>query len=108
MKRLGDGTQESHKKLQDAVNYLYPYCSEFFRENDIEKEMKDQGIGPDLNQVKKAFDNNIESIVAETGITIPGNLRLYDDGKNGVHSEHLGYILSQLQYMQRTYPNMTW
>lgn len=108
VKRLGDGTDESHRKLQDAVNYLYPYSSEFFRMNDIEEDMMIKGIGPDMADIRKKFNYNVVSVFAEAGMSMPETPRIYDNGKNGVHSEHLGYILSQLQYMQRAYPNMTW
>ncbi len=108
VKRLGDGTKESHKKMQAAVDYLFPYLNELTEETDLEKEMKENGIGADLNKIRKQYFENIESVLQEATLEIPENIFSHSGGKKGVHSEHLGYILAQLQYMQRAYPNMAW
>jgi ring-1,2-phenylacetyl-CoA epoxidase subunit PaaC len=108
VKRLSDGTDESHEKMQAAVNYLYPYLNELTEETELEKEMKEKGIGADLNKIRKQYFENIEALLKEATLEIPENIFSHSGGKKGIHSEHLGYILSQLQYMQRAYPNMTW
>lgn len=108
MKRLGDGTEESHQRVQAAVDYLWPYAGEFFQETDLEKELKEAGIGADLVEVQKSFDRTVKEVLAEATLTLPENPYKYSGGKKGIHSEHLGYILSDLQYMQRTYPDMAW
>lgn len=108
VKRLGDGTDESHEKMQAAVNYLYPYLNELTDETELEKEMKEKGIGADLNKIRKQYFENIEALLKEATLEIPENIFSHSGGKKGIHSEHLGYILSQLQYMQRAYPNMVW
>lgn len=107
-KRLGDGTAVSHEKMQSAVNTLYPYTHEFFEETIIEKEMNEQGIGLDLASIKEAYFTIVNNTLAEATLTIPESAGRHANGKTGIHSEHLGYILSDFQYMQRSFPNMSW
>ena len=107
-KRLGDGTDISHKKMQAAVDYLYPYIGELTEESDIEKEMKEKGIGADLPALRGPYFAKIKSILEEATLNVPELIWSHSGGKKGVHSEHLGHILSELQYMQRAYPNMQW
>ncbi|NNE27857.1 MAG: phenylacetate-CoA oxygenase subunit PaaC [Saprospiraceae bacterium] len=108
VKRLGGGTAESHTRMQEALNHLYPYTKELFTETEIEAAMRDNGKGADLALVKAAFDASVESVCNAVGLTLPEQMRNYDKGKYGIHSEHMGFMLSQLQYMQRAYPNMQW
>lgn len=108
VKRLGDGTAISHEKMQAAVNYLYPYLNELTEESDIEKEMKEKGIGADLNKMKSTYFSTINETLAAATLKIPENVFSHAGGKKGIHSEHMGFILTQLQYMQRAYPDMTW
>lgn len=108
IKRLGDGTDESNKKLQNAVNELYPFCMEFFQETEVEKLAKEDGIGANLNAIKTIFQNTINQTFLEANIEYKDLKFRYANGKNGMHSEKLGYILSDFQYMQRAYPNMSW
>lgn len=108
VKRLGDGTEESHKKMQAAVNFLYPYLNELTEETDVEKEMKENGIGADLNKIRTMYFENVNSVLKSATLDIPENIFSHSGGKKGIHTEHLGYILSDMQYMQRAYPNMEW
>ena len=108
VKRLGDGTKESHQRMQEAIDYLWPYSAELLEETPLEEEMKTLGIGADLNEIKKAYHSNVNAILQEATLSIPEGQFFHSGGKKGVHSEHLGFILADLQYMQRTYPNMAW
>lgn len=108
VKRLGDGTEESHQRMQAAINHLYPFVSELFRETEIEKEMKELGIGADLNLIKESFDQTVKTILEEATIEIPDTPSRQTNGKTGIHTEQMGFILAEFQYMQRAYPNMTW
>lgn len=108
VKRLGDGTEESHQRMQAAINHLYPFVSELFRETEIEKEMKELGIGADLNLIKESFDQTVKTIFEEATIKIPDTPSRQTNGKTGIHTEQMGFILAEFQYMQRAYPNMTW
>ena len=108
VKRLGDGTEESHQRMQDAINHFWPYAGELFEETEIEKEMNDSGIGADLKIVQAQFKSFTNDIILQATLKLPEGNWAQSGGKRGVHSEHLGFILADLQYMQRAYPNMTW
>ena len=108
VKRLGDGTEESHQRMQAAINHLFPFSSELFRETEIEKEMKELGIGADLDLIKESFDQKIKEVFAEATLEIPDTPSRQTNGKTGIHTEQMGFILAEFQYMQRAYPNMTW
>lgn len=108
IKRLGDGTEESKQKMQAAIDHLFPFISEFFRETAIEKEMKELGIGADLQLVKERFDETVKTTLSEATIEIPESPARQANGKTGIHTEQMGFILAELQYMQRAYPNMEW
>lgn len=108
VKRLGDGTEESQQRMQAAVDALYPFVGEFFQETTLEKEMKESGIGADLALIKTDFDAMVSQTFAEAKIKIPEAKMRMAKGKEGMHTEQLDYILTELQYMQRTYPKMEW
>ncbi|RMF01135.1 MAG: phenylacetate-CoA oxygenase subunit PaaI [Bacteroidetes bacterium] len=107
-KRLGGGTAQSHRRMQKALDSLWRFHDELFMETDLEREMKEMGIGADLAQVKDRFTELVQPVVEEVGLQLVSKAYTLPKGKQGVHSEHLGHILTDLQYMQRTYPNMTW
>ena len=106
--RLGDGTNESHKRIQDSLDILWRYTSELFYEDDIDIELKSSHIIPNMKEIKDAWYKNVKEIFSLATLTIPDNNWEYGEGRRGVHSEHLGYILTELQYMQRAYPGMEW
>ena len=108
MLRLGDGTEESHQRMQAAVDYLLPYAIELMEPTDIEQRMREAGIGANLTEVRRAFDQTVDQTLAEATLTKPDLTFIQRGGKQGIHTEHLGYILSELQYMQRAYPGMEW
>ena len=108
VKRLGDGTDESKERMQTAVDTLYPFVGEFFQETELEREMKENGIGADLALIKTDFDAIVSQTFAEAKIEVPEVKMRMTKGKQGIHTEQLDYILTELQYMQRAYPNMEW
>jgi ring-1,2-phenylacetyl-CoA epoxidase subunit PaaC len=108
VKRLGDGTAESHSKMQSALDQLGSFVDELFYETREEKEMREAGIGADLEKVKTEYETDLQQVFTEAGLTLPEGPWHRTKGKEGVHSEHLGFILTELQYMQRAYPNMQW
>ncbi len=108
VKRLGDGTETSHERMQVAVDYLFPYLNELTEETELEKEMKENGTGADLNVIRIRYFENISGLLKDAILNVPENIFSQSGGKKGIHSEHLGFILADLQYMQRAYPNMTW
>ncbi|MFZ9027719.1 MAG: 1,2-phenylacetyl-CoA epoxidase subunit PaaC [Crocinitomicaceae bacterium] len=106
--RLGDGTEESHERVQDSLNELWRYTGELFFENEVDEELKASGVIPDLSDLKDNWNELVKSVLAEATLTIPDNNWQFDGGRVGKHSEHLGHLLSVMQYMQRAYPNMEW
>jgi len=108
VKRLGNGTSVSKEKMQEAINGLWTYTDELFYQTNADKEMVFEGIGVDVTKLKNNYYSHINNILLEATLEIPESKWFQTGGKEGIHSEHLGYLLSDLQYMQRTYPNMEW
>jgi len=108
IKRLGGGTEESNSKMQKAVEHLFPFADEFFVETEVEKEMYQAGIGPDVTSFKNEYYSIVEKTLEEAEQEKPELKPRVVRGKLGIHSEHMGFILNELQYMQRAYPAMEW
>ena len=108
MRRLGDGTEESNQRVQAAVNDLWVFTDELFHQTDADKAMVSEGIGVDVTQLKQSYYQKVSAILEEATIEVPKIEYFQKGGKQGIHSEHMGYILTEMQYMQRTYPNMNW
>jgi len=108
LKRLGDGTEESHRRMQDAINHFALYSGEFFEDSVAEKEQALNGTGILPSTLLPGFTRFTNEMMQEAGLQIPKEASFQRGGKEGVHSEHLGYILAELQYMQRAYPGMQW
>jgi ring-1,2-phenylacetyl-CoA epoxidase subunit PaaC len=101
--RLGDGTEESHQRIVKAIDELWRYTGEMFMPAEYEKE-----TGVDFELLKEEWNKKVTSIFEEATLSIPEKIFMQSGGKTGTHTEHLGYILAELQYMQRAYPNSEW
>jgi len=108
VRRLGDGTEESHQKMQQALNDLYPFCYELTQASAVEIQAFEAGYGTDIAALKETYLQSIQHIIKEATLTIPDLPNRYTKGKEGYHTEYLDYILQEFQYMQKTYPNMQW
>lgn len=108
MIRLGDGTEESHQRIQASVNDLYCYVEELFFQDETDKLLIAEGIIPDVAMLFDEYNKNIKAVIEEATLTLPSDEVALKGGRNGIHSEHLGYLLAELQYMQRAYPGMEW
>lgn len=106
--RLGDGTDESHEKMQNALEHLLPYFEEFFIPADYELQCQKNGLSPDLKIVKTKAMAKFNEVINQATLSIPQNVFAKKGGKSGVHTEHLGFILTEMQYLQRAYPGATW
>lgn len=106
--RLGDGTEESHARMQKAIDELWMYTGELFVPCATDKAMLAQGIGVDLGSIKEKWMAYIRPVFLEASINIPAGTWMQHGGKEGRHTEQLGYILAELQFMQRAYPGMEW
>jgi ring-1,2-phenylacetyl-CoA epoxidase subunit PaaC len=106
--RLGDGTENSHALAQSALERLWPYTVELFAEDDLDRAMADCGVAPRLAEVHAAWTVRVDELLAPATLKRPGDRAHSWHGKRGQHSEHLGYILAEMQYLQRAYPGARW
>lgn len=106
--RLGDGTAESHSKMVDALDLLIPYFDELFIAAPYEVVCKENGIGTDLDQVMAKAKAKFNEVLSTATLQIPEKHFIRKGGKTGLHSEHLGFILAEMQYLQRAYPGAEW
>lgn len=101
--RLGNGTAESHRRMLKAIDELWRYTGEFFQPAEYET-----AAGVDVAGLQNSWTEKIVAVFEEATVPVPSNVFPQSGGKQGRHTEHLGYILTELQYMQRTYPGATW
>lgn len=106
--RLGDGNLESNKKMQKAFNDLWTFTDELFHQTEADIAMISQGIGVDTTKLKDVYFSKVSEILNHAKLLIPESKYFQKGGKLGIHSEHMGYILADMQYMQRSFPNMSW
>lgn len=106
--RLGDGTDESARRMQDAVVALWPYTAEMFETDAVTDAMAAAGVAPDPASLRAEWDRTIAEVFAEALLTAPGETWQQSGGREGRHGEGMGHLLAELQYMQRAYPGMTW
>ena len=108
MIRLGDGTEESHRRVQEPLNDLWSYTGEMFEMDEVDETLVGVGIAPDLASLKPLWESKVREILTEATVNVPESGWMHSGGRKGVHSEHLGYLLSELQYLQRSIPNAKW
>ncbi len=108
MLRLGDGTAESHQRLQSAVDGLWGYTSELFELDELEQGLVDAGVAVDRSTLKADWEKSVRATLSEATIDFPESDWSVRGGRAGLHTEHLGHMLSDLQFMQRAYPGLEW
>ena len=108
MIRLGDGTDESHARMQAALEQLWPYTGEMLTPDDVDKAMHAAGIGPDLAAIEPRWNARVAAVLTESTLTRPDDGWMQRGGKTGRHSEHLGHLLAEMQSVHRAYPGATW
>lgn len=103
---LGDGTEESHARMQAALDYLWPYVGEMFESDEVDAAMVEAGIAPpDPASLRGEFDELVGRVLAEATLTIPDSRYAHKGGRTGyMHTEHLGHLLTSMQWLQRAYP----
>jgi ring-1,2-phenylacetyl-CoA epoxidase subunit PaaC len=106
--RLGDGTEFSHQRVQTALDSLWLYTVELFAPDPLDRQMAQCAVAPALEDVEKAWSARIEALLAEATLKRPAQRPYAWFGKRGEHSEHLGYMLAEMQFMQRTHPGARW
>lgn len=107
--RLGDGTEESHARVQAALEHLMPYTAEFWTSTPVEAEVAAGGVGVDVAALKPQWDRLVDDALAEATLVRPAEPGGHvTSGKTGVHSEHLGFLLAEMQSLARAHPGATW
>ncbi len=106
--RLGDGTDESHARAQKALNHLIPYVQEFWTASDMEAAAATAGVGVDVASLQSAFNALLDDALVEATLKRPAAGGYVTTGKHGLHSEHLGFVLSEMQSLARAHPEAVW
>lgn len=110
--RLGDGTDESHRRMQEAVDVLWPYTGELFIDDAIDMAWEKEGWGPKVSSLKDAWTGHLAQVMGEATLNIPdaeaGMHAAFRGGRIGRHTEHLGFLLAEMQFLQRAYPGASW
>ncbi|NOD47619.1 MULTISPECIES: 1,2-phenylacetyl-CoA epoxidase subunit PaaC [unclassified Ruegeria] len=106
---LGDGTEESHARMQEALDYLWPYVGEMFASDEVDAQMVAAGIAPNPTDLREEYDALVGRILTQATLSIPESQFAHKGGRDGrMHTEHLGHLLTQMQWLQRAYPGAKW
>ena len=108
MIRLGDGTEESHARMQASLESYWQFTGEFFAADEIDNYVRDEFNGPDLDTIAKRWHDNVASVLAEATLTAPEDTFMAIGGREGKHGEDFGYLVAEMQHLQRAYPGATW
>lgn len=106
--RLGDGTGLSHERVQRSLDDAWRYTGEMFAADEIDALVRENYDGPDLGAIQKLWLRDVEKTVSDATLRLPADQRMASGGKQGQHSEHLGFMLAEMQYLQRSFPGETW
>ena len=106
--RLGDGTEESHARMQSAIDDLWMYTGEMFEPDAIDRALASEGIGCDLAALAAPWRETVAAVLTEATLALPETSAVQRGGRRGVHTEHLGHMLSTMQWLQRAYPGAQW
>ena len=106
--RLGDGTEESHARMQAAIDELWRFTGELFEPDAVESWATANGVGPDLGSLREGWLATVSESLNEATLAMPDDEWMAGGGKEGRHSEHLGFLLADMQYLQRAYPGASW
>jgi ring-1,2-phenylacetyl-CoA epoxidase subunit PaaC len=106
--RLGDGTDESNQRMKSAIEDIWPYTGEMFNVQAFDTDAAANGTGVDPSSIQSYWNEKVNDVFSEAGLPLPEKTFMQSGGKIGIHTENLGYILSDLQYLQRAYPGAEW
>jgi ring-1,2-phenylacetyl-CoA epoxidase subunit PaaC len=106
--RLGDGTQESHHRVQESVNELWRFTGEMFEADEVDTIMEKAYGGPNLEALRDRWLTDIDAILINATLAKPEDGGMASGGKAGRHTEHLGYMIAEMQYLQRSHPGASW
>ncbi|HEY1227067.1 MAG TPA: 1,2-phenylacetyl-CoA epoxidase subunit PaaC, partial [Ramlibacter sp.] len=106
--RLGQGTDESLRRLRAALDHLWRYGAELFADDAIDEHAAATGLGPRWGDLGEAWEAEMDALLGEAGLELPKSTSFVSTGKRGVHSEHMGFILAEMQHLQRSFPGGVW
>lgn len=106
--RLGDGSDESHRRMQSALDWLWPFTGELFDEDDTDKQFRAASGGLDYVRLRTQWNEYVDDTLSAATLSTPDGDWFQQGGKRGIHSEHLGYLLADMQFLQRAYPGAQW
>src|SRR5690606_3499027 len=102
------GTEESRRRMQDALAQLWPYTAELFAGDAVDEQAHASGLGPRWGDLQDEWQAEMQAILQAAGLQAPADSAFRSTGKQGRHSEHMGRILAEMQYLQRAYPGGAW
>ena len=105
---MGDGTEESHARVQAGLDLLWPYAGEIFESDGVEAALAQEGIAVAPSELRAPWQARVGPVLEEAGLTPPEGAGVRSGGRQGRHSEHLGHLLAEFQFMQRAYPGAEW
>jgi ring-1,2-phenylacetyl-CoA epoxidase subunit PaaC len=106
--RLGDGTEESHRRAQAALDELWPWTSELSWQDGVDTELRKSGIAPDLEPLKAPWESMVRDVTARATLSVPAGPMRMSRGRQGLHTEHLGHLLAEMQIVARSHPGAKW
>jgi ring-1,2-phenylacetyl-CoA epoxidase subunit PaaC len=106
--RLGDGTAESHRRMQAALDRVWPYVDEMFRSDPLEQTLTADGIAVDVPALRPAWDEYVEAVLREATLERPGTPAAPGGGRQGLHTERMGYLVAEMQHLARSHPGARW
>ena len=108
VKRLGDGTEESHRRIMNAIEELWMYTGEMFDMNSVDEALIKEGIAVDSSKLKPLWENKVKEVFSEATLSVPQNTFMIHGSMEGKHTEHLGHMLAEMQSLARAFPGATW
>lgn len=106
--RLGDGTEESRQRMEAALDQLWRYAAELFTDDATDAAARASGLGPAWSELREPWQAEMAALLQEATLDMPAESAFRSTGRNGVHSEHMGFILAEMQHLQRAYPGGVW
>ena len=106
--RLGDGTDESHRRMETALAALWPYTAELFEGDAVTREAHAQGVGPDPAALRPEWEGYVRRVLGDATLEVPESTWTPSGGRQGLHTESFGYMLAEMQHLHRSFPGVTW
>jgi ring-1,2-phenylacetyl-CoA epoxidase subunit PaaC len=106
--RLGDGTDDSHGRMQDGLDRTWPYVAELFEMDDLVRDLARDGIAVDVAALQPAWDDTVDNVLRTATLARPNTWQAPGGGRRGIHSEAMGYLLAEMQHLHRSHPGATW